>query len=305
MLFFLFHLALALVAADDAGCDADGSCFLQAVPRAVTRGLVDSNNTRSPTRGIVYALNGDGYRVVELNAALACLSDQKIDLPIRIECYPDNSLCVQNIKYGANLNVTLVPDTDLKDKEQRKGNLHKAVAAWNSPFDWTLVMDTDTCVVSPHLDQMFDPLSDVDFVSTWECCALPQSEAIYGTGFEPQTGVFAVKRSADSKRDLMRAWWQEYFNNESHYTKFSSTDQQAMLKVLITQNWKSYPLPALFNFRDYTMPSSSSSEDAFGLGPVVVHGHGLKSTDDAAEQAVRNAQSFGDIIEKGANQIKN
>jgi hypothetical protein len=81
------------------------------------------------------------------------------------------------------------------------------VDAYHSPFLETLVMDTDTCVRSRQVMHMFAPLQDFDFVAVWECCALwgspnrtrfeARADAVaYGTGWEPNTGVFTIRQSA-------------------------------------------------------------------------------------------------------------
>jgi hypothetical protein len=54
-------------------------------------------------------------------------------------------------------------------------SMHKAVAALFSPFNETLVMDTDICVLDAVdlPNAFFAPLQDFDYVSAWECCATP------------------------------------------------------------------------------------------------------------------------------------
>jgi len=140
-------------------------------------------------------------------------------------------------------------------------------------------MDTDTCVVSAEpLKHIFDVLQDFDFTSVWECCALPTSLALYGTGYEPQTGVFGIRASA---AQLVRDWHAEFFAHEAHYQQFSSTDQQAMLQVLHRGSYTFFPLPAEFNYRQFTLPTSPSGPGGFGNFPFIVHQHGLTSLESA------------------------
>lgn len=235
-------------------------------------------------KGILYAMNNPG-NVDELHVALACLEKAGVpdDVAIRIECQdcglPEHVL--GNVTAEFAKRIYIAPENETADIADRKWTLTKAVAGWSSPFEKTLIMDTDTCVESKAtLAHIFDVLNDFDFASAWECCALPQDKALYGTGYEPQTGVMGVRSSA---AQLLRDWHSEYFANEEHYKQFSSTDQQAMLKVLMSKKYSFYPLPVLFNYREFTVPTSNSVPGAYGKDPFIVHSHSLSSPESATD----------------------
>ena len=115
---------------------------------------------------------------------------------------------------------------------------------------------------------MFGPLADFDFVSVWECCAKGAVSA-YKTGWEPQTGVFALRRSA---RALMVQWVRTFYKAETHYERFTSSDQQALLDTLRKkQTYSFFPMPATFNFRPYTMPYATGVGRHLHEGVVVSH----------------------------------
>lgn len=178
----------------------------------------------------MYALNSK--RLEQLRHALRCLDAAKLRLPVTIQCFPGCQRpaareMLDSLRRGFRFNVTVWTDDDLDDKTFRRSTLHKAVAAYHSPYRRTLVMDTDACVRSSRLTQMFGPLADFDFVSVWECCAKGAMSA-YKTGWEPQTGVFALRRSA---RALVQ-WFRTFYKAETHYERFTSSDQQALLDTL-------------------------------------------------------------------------
>ena len=132
----------------------------------------------------MYALNSK--RLEQLRHALRCLDAAKLRLPVTIQCFPGCQRpaareMLDSLRRSFRFNVTVWTDDDLDDKTFRRSTLHKAVAAYHSPYRRTLVMDTDACVRSSRLTQMFGPLADFDFVSVWECCAKGAMSA-YKTG---------------------------------------------------------------------------------------------------------------------------
>lgn len=128
------------------------------------------------------------------------------------------------------------------------------VAALHSPFAETVVLDLDVCVLRPTLHHFLQPLESFDITMVWECCVQGPRPA-FGTGWEPNTGVFGVSRRPNSLR-LLHEWHSEFVSHPSRYLAFSSKDQQALLAVLMgRRNFSFLPLPAAFNFRTFTMPA--------------------------------------------------
>ena len=123
------------------------------------------------TQGILYALGGSSpakllERIGELNTALKCLARAKVRLPIAIDLYPGSAADAAHI-VSSGLHMTVRLESDLLNTSLRQtGTIHKAVAAAHSPFEKTIVMDTDTCVMHDSLQEMLAPLDDdFDFVS--------------------------------------------------------------------------------------------------------------------------------------------
>ena len=238
-------------------------------------------------RGILLAI--DASRKNEAIHNLGCMERVRVEFPILVECYPGSF----SLPRRFDLNVTVRSHEHLKDKTKRHGTLHKAVAAYHSPFDQTLVLDADACVVHNRLKEVFTPLRDFDFVSVWECCA-KGGQPIYGTGWEPQTGVFAIRNTA---RQLMMDWYNEFWSRTAHYKTFSSTDQQAMLRVLLDHRYSYFPLPSTYNFRTYTMPLSPNS-NTFDQKINVFHSHSLKNEADTAAEIKSVARGFLGRVEQ-------
>jgi len=202
-----------------------------------------------------------------------------VRLPIAIDLYPGSAADAERI-VSSGLHMTVRLESDLLNTSLRQtGTIHKAVAAAHSPFEKTIVMDTDTCVMHDSLQEMLAPLDDdFDFVSTWECCAVSRNSSrqpTWGTGWEPQTGVFAIRRS--TAKALCFAWYDEFVSQQSYYEQLTSTDQQALLTVFRTKPIFRYlPFPSSFNFRPGTMPVSRTStlgRKRFDKGVVVIHQH--------------------------------
>ena len=221
--------------------------------------------------GILFAT--DATRMHEVRQALLCLEDARVRLPVAVQCYPPNPGCQVHLPSNLSFSVDVQKEEDLLDKHLRPnkgGRMHKAVAVYHSPFRYTLFMDTDTCVLSPRLREMFAPLKDFDFVSVWECCAEVHGTSLtYGWGWEPNTGVFALRRSA---RQLMMDWYHLFMASREHYEKTGSKDQQAMLDQLrLNKSYSFFPMPATFNFRRFTMPFAGSGSGRLHDGVVVLH----------------------------------
>ena len=148
------------------------------------------------------------------------------------------------------------------------------VAMQSSTFDETLWLDSDTCVMSDRFSAFFAPLQFYDFASVWECCAVgPRPTPAVGDGWEPQCGIFAVRRSA---RQLLVDWEME-FGDGSRYP-YSSVNQNALAKVFQKSNFRFYPMQAQFNWRVWTVSLIDSSHIVGPVGsrdPVIRHDHGL------------------------------
>ena len=225
--------------------------------------------------GILFAT--DATRMNEVQQALLCLEDARVRLPVAVQCYPPSPGCQVRLPSNLSFVVEVQKDEDMLDKHLRPtkgGRMHKAVAMYHSPFRYTLFMDTDTCVLSPRLREMFAPLKDFDFVSVWECCAEVHGTSLtYGWGWEPNTGVFALRRSA---RQLMMPGLVSPLHgipaSREHYEKTGSKDQQAMLDQLRqNKSYSFFPMPATFNFRRFTMPFAGSAAGRLHDGVVVLH----------------------------------
>lgn len=160
----------------------------------------------------------------------------------------------------------------------------KIYAALVSPFQNSVWLDVDTCVLSDRVLEMFAPLARYDFASAWECCAVgPRPTPALGDGWEPQTGTFAVRRSA---RGLLRAWAREYGDGRRY--PYSSADQNALAKAFDDHSAHRYfVLQPQFNWRYNTMSFSNLANKVGATGspaPVIVHNHDL----DAVGKGVRH-----------------
>ena len=158
-----------------------------------------------------------------------------------------------------------------------------------SPFEQTVWLDADTCVVSNRFESIFAPLEFYDFVSVWECCAVgARPTPAVGDGWEIQTGVFGIRRSANK---LLVDWDLEF--GDGHKYRYSSVDQQAITRVFEMSTFRFYPLQAQFNWRVWTVSLIDSSAIVGAVGnrdPVVTHDHGL----DGLAGAERHAAAIAD-----------
>ena len=158
-----------------------------------------------------------------------------------------------------------------------------------SPFDQTVWLDADTCVVSDRFASIFAPLEFYDFVSVWECCAVGvRPTPAVGDGWEIQTGVFGIRRTANQ---LLVDWDSEFGDGRKY--GYSSVDQQALTRVFQTSAFRFYPLQAQFNWRVWTVSLVDSSSIVGAVGnrdPIVTHDHSL----DGLAGAERHAAALAD-----------
>ena len=231
--------------------------------------------------GVLFAVDAH-VRVRELIRALGCLdaayrrAPPERRLPILVD-YNNATFALPLMDW--QLPLTVRTRESLPEASRRVGNIQKVVAALHSPFARTIVLDADTCVLrSIALPHMLAPLEHFDFVSTWSCCARMRgrtrsnyTEPLYGTGWEPNAGVFAVSRRPSSLR-LLRAWWREFDAHYDRYNTYTSKEQQALLEVFARSGAKYsfFPMPATFNLRPMTTGASPASPIALG-GPHAVH----------------------------------
>lgn len=146
-------------------------------------------------------------------------------------------------------------------------------AAHASPFERSLWLDADTCVMSGRFSTYFTMLEWYDFVSVWECCAVGAQGHVPNDGWEPQCGIFSVRRTA---KPLMLAWAEEY-GDGSRYG-YSSVNQNALHTVFLNSTYRFYPLQPQYNWRHWTMPLYDSSHIVGEVGsrkPVIMHTHAL------------------------------
>lgn len=143
-----------------------------------------------------------------------------------------------------------------------------------SPFERSLWLDTDTCVMSNRFSIFFTMLEWFDWVSSWECCAVGAQGRVPNDGWEPQTGSFSVRTSA---RQLLLDWAEEY-GDGSNYS-YSSAVQNAIHTVLLHSTYRFYPLQPQYNWRHWTMPLYDSSHIVGEVGsrkPIILHTHALE-----------------------------
>ena len=213
------------------------------------------------------------------SGAVACLRFHAPDLPVVI-VYPT-----------PRFNRTIPGATHyLFDKRVLAAGLRTKMRSMQlSPFDETVWLDADTCVVSDRFMSIFAPLQFYDFVSVWECCAVgARPTPAVGDGWEIQTGVFGIRRSANQ---LLVDWDVEFGDGRKY--GYSSVDQQAITRVFEMTTFRFYPLQAQFNWRGWTVSLVDSSSIVGAVGsrdPVVVHHHGL----DSAAGADRHASALAD-----------
>ena len=146
-------------------------------------------------------------------------------------------------------------------------------AAHASPFERSLWLDSDTCVMSNRFATYFTMLEWYDFVSVWECCAVGAQGQVPNDGWEPQTGAFAVRASA---KPLLLAW-AEFYDDGKRYS-YSSATQNALASVFLHSPYRFYVLQPQYNWRHWTMPLYDSSHIVGPVGsrdPVILHTHAL------------------------------
>ena len=271
---------------------------------ATNQTQIATNHTILAQRGVLFAFGCDAdylwycrphfdAYVQNVLGAIACLEQHAPSIPIAL-AIPDPSFLDKS-------ELSRIPHVYVDPRLMKTAHISKALAAESSPYNYTLVLDADTCVMSSDvIKSFFDPLQFYDFVSVWECCALVESDPDHkgelafpsiGGGWEPQTGAFSVRASA---KELMLLWANEYIKRYSMYYRFSSRDQQALAYIFeINTNFRFFTLPARFNWRKYTSefsPSYNSTE------PAILHDHRLHGRGTRAGSRRNHADSLKTVV---------
>jgi hypothetical protein len=176
-------------------------------------------------------------------------------------------------------------------------------AAHASPFERSLWLDADTCIMSNRFVTYFTMLEWYDWVSVWECCAVGAQGRVPNDGWEPQTGTFGIRASA---KPLLLAWAEEYGDGSRYH--YSSATQNAMHAVFLHSPYRFYPLQAQYNWRHWTVPLYDSSHIVGDIGsrrPIIMHTHALDGSNGADRLAAAERlkdQVFCDTCEHGGYQ---
>jgi hypothetical protein len=98
----------------------------------------------------------------------------------------------------------------------------------------------------------------------------------------------------------MMDWYHQFKSDHARYWRLSSQHQQAMLDVLRRERrrYSFFPMPATFNFREVTLPSSFASTHLDGGGVVVLHDHILGEPASQRAQIRAVASRFANSISR-------
>jgi hypothetical protein len=142
-----------------------------------------------------------------------------------------------------------------------------------SPFERSLWLDIDTCVMSDRFVMYFKMLEWFDLVTVFECCAVGAQGRAPNDGWEPQTGAYSIRTSA---KPLLLSWGEEYGDGSRYH--YSSATQNALHTVFLNSSFRFYPLQPQYNWRHWTMPLYDSSHIVGEVGsrrPIIMHTHAL------------------------------
>jgi hypothetical protein len=269
------------------------------LPPATNQTLIVINSTTVVQRGVLFAFGCDSaplFRcrpkfdsyVQNVLGAITCLKQHVPDIPISF-AIPDPSFLEKS-------KLSHIPHVYVDRRLMKTAHISKAFAAESSPYNYTLVLDADTCVMSSDIiTSFFEPLRFYDFVSVWECCALVDYKGLAfpstGGGWEPQTGAFSFRASS---KELMLLWANEYIKRSKMYYRFSSRDQQALAYIFdMNPSFRFFVLPARYNWRPYTSdfsPSFNTTE------PAILHDHRLHGKKIKAESRISHADSLKTVV---------
>ena len=197
-----------------------------------------------------------------ISGALAC-----------VRAHWNGTIAVVYPSHEFNRTIEHVTDYLFDERLLSSGIATQIYAAHASPFERTLWLDADTCVMSNRFVTYFTMLEWYDWVSVWECCAVGAQGKVANDGWEPQTGAFSVR---DLAKPLLLEW-AEYYDDGKRYS-YSSATQNALATVFLHSSYRFYPLQPQYNWRIWTMPLYDSSHivgDVGSRNPVVMHTHGL------------------------------
>jgi len=138
-----------------------------------------------------------------------------------------------NIKFNNKYNINNV----IYDNNIKKSHIAKAYALLKSPYNKTILLDTDTIIHRDKINDIFKVLDDFDFT----CCHgnLWNAGSIYP---DFNTGMIGVKNNDFTKNEI-KIWINNF--NKGNVT----SDQKQFREIFIRNKHNFYVLPAYFMYR--------------------------------------------------------
>ena len=176
----------------------------------------------------IYSLDTKPNKYFEKEFLLSYKSLKKVLPNSNVTLYTNikfnNIYEINNIIYDKNINTTVIC---------------KAIGLLKSPYNRTILLDTDTIIHRNIINDIFIVLDEFSFT----CCHANQNNkgSIYP---DLNTGLLGVKNN-DFTRKLIQQWINLYGNSKEH------NDQKYFRKIFMENKKEFYILPTYFMYRSY------------------------------------------------------
>lgn len=213
-------------------------------------------------RGVIYCVHG---RVKFLNEAIESAKSVRRKSPTLEIClfhtYSDTELESRDISVFDDIKKIIFPKLPSNFSGNMKGFAGKLCSFGETPYDYTLFMDSDTIVHKP-IDNMFDLLEKFDIaVAPGPMTQKPVNDSdiineIPDTFPELNTGII-LYRKTPKMLNFLEKWKQTFlYNKRGLYRRHGKGGEQVSLRFLLWESedirmyiLSSKGMPNLYNYR--------------------------------------------------------